>query len=242
MGDASVEVKDSRPVIYVTGFGPFPSHAVNASQLAVDGLANFNLEEELGVKLVTETMKVEYNYVQKTIPQRWANLKPKLTVHVGVSGQAETLTLEQLAHNAGYNRQDNCGCMPGSGLCIPDGDQVIHSGIRMDLISRNINKNTGLNLPCVKSTDAGRFLCDFIYYLSLKEDRNRSAFIHVPTLNRFSAKDISAAVAAAIKEMYKQVVERDMQEGKEELNGVSVKTKCDDMPEEESLGKVFVGN
>ncbi|XP_045605877.1 pyroglutamyl-peptidase 1 [Procambarus clarkii] len=231
MGDASEEVTDSRPVVYVTGFGPFPSHAVNASQMAVEGLLNSKLEKELGVKLVTETVKVEYDYVQKIVPERWRSLKPKLTVHVGVSGQAETLTLEQLAHNNGYNRRDNCGCMPNAGLCSPDGDQVIHSGIQMDLISRTINKNTNLNLPCVKSTDPGRFLCDFIYYLSLKEDRLRSAFIHVPTLNKFSAQDISAAVAAAIKEMYKQVVERDTLKGEE--NGLSPKMECAGTMEEE---------
>ncbi|XP_042238468.1 pyroglutamyl-peptidase 1-like [Homarus americanus] len=157
MGDASTsEVKDVRPLVYVTGFGPFPSHDVNASQLAVEGLMNTDLESELGVKLVTEIVKVEYDYVQKIVPQRWKDLQPKLTVHVGVSGLAETLTLEQLAHNTGYNRQDNCGCFPHKGLCVPDGDEVIQSGIRMDLISSAINKNNKLKLPCAKSTDPGR--------------------------------------------------------------------------------------
>lgn len=60
-----------------------------------------------------------------------------------------------------------------------------------------------------------RFLCDFIYYLSLNEDRTRAAFIHVPPLSKFSAQDISASIAAAIKEMYAQVVEMEDGEQKE---------------------------
>lgn len=80
MGDASKETQDNPPIIYVTGFGPFESHPVNASQVAVENLKNQNLESDLGVKLVTEIVKVEYDYVKKTIPQRWKELKPKVSI------------------------------------------------------------------------------------------------------------------------------------------------------------------
>ncbi|KAK8403122.1 hypothetical protein O3P69_000962 [Scylla paramamosain] len=126
---------------------------------------------------------------------------PKLTIHVGVSGISETLVLEQLAHNTGYMRKDNCGCVPKNGMCYTDGSDVIQSSIRMDLISSTVNKATCVKLPCVKSTDPGRFLCDFTYYLSLVEDKCRSAFIHVPMLHMFTAEEIAAALAIAIKEM-----------------------------------------
>ncbi|MPC48667.1 Pyroglutamyl-peptidase 1 [Portunus trituberculatus] len=179
-------VKDSKPVIFVTGFGPFAGHTINASQSAVELLAKGNLEEELGVRLVTEILEVEYNYVKKTVPQRWKELVPKLTIHVGVSGISETLVLEQLAHNTGYVRVDNCGCVPQNAVCYP-----------------------------------GKFLCDFTFYLSLVEDKCRSAFIHVPTLNKFSAEEITAALATAIKEMYLQVVEMDNGTKVVEVNGNS---------------------
>ena len=41
----------------------------------------------------------------------------QLTIHVGVSGITEDLKLEQQAHNIGYEKQDNCGCVPDSGMC-----------------------------------------------------------------------------------------------------------------------------
>lgn len=71
-------IEDSKPVIFVTGFGPFAGHSINASESAVELLAKGNLEEELGVRLVTEILKVEYNYVKKTVPQRWKELVPKV--------------------------------------------------------------------------------------------------------------------------------------------------------------------
>lgn len=201
--------EDSKPVIFVTGFGPFAGHPINASQSAVELLAKGNLEEELGVRLVTEILKVEYDYVKKTVPQRWKDLVPKLTIHVGVSSMSETLVLEQLAHNTGYEKKDNCGCVTKDGVCYPGESDVIQSSIRMDLISSAVNKATSVKLPCAKSTDPGRFLCDFTYFLSLAEDKCRSAFIHVPTLNKVTVEEIVAALATAIKEMYLQVVEMD---------------------------------
>ncbi|KAK7074717.1 Pyroglutamyl-peptidase 1 [Halocaridina rubra] len=212
MGDTTVESildVENEPVIYVTGFGPFPPHAVNSSEVAVRHLDVQQLEKELGAKIYVDIIRVEYDYVRKFVNQRWAMLKPKLVVHVGVSGQAETLVLEQLAHNSGYNKQDTCGCLPNKGTYCSGGEEVIQSEIRMDLVSKALNNNTVLKLPCVKSTDPGRFLCDFIYYTSLRQDKSRVAFIHVPTLNKFPKEDIADAISMAIKEMYNQVLEND---------------------------------
>lgn len=64
-----------------------------------------------------------------------------------------------------------------------------------------------------------RFLCDFTYYLSLKEDKSRSAFIHVPTLHKFTAQEISSALTAAIKEMYLQVLKLDAMKDVTDIDG-----------------------
>lgn len=154
---------------------------------------------------------------------------------MGVSSITDALTLEQLAHNTGYVRPDNCGCLPMNGTCHQDGNDVFQSSLRMDLISSTLNKATCVKLPCVKSTDPGRFLCDFIYCLSLNENKSRSAFIHVPTLEKFTAEEISAAVAAAIKEMYSQIQEMDDMNDVTEIEETVTNQECQ---EKEPLEKM----
>ncbi|CAL4117206.1 unnamed protein product [Meganyctiphanes norvegica] len=198
-------------VVYVTGFGPFGPHVVNASQKAVELLPSLGLQEELNARIVTEILSVKYLEVKEKISKRWTELKPKLVVHVGVAGTADMLTLEQLAHNCGYERQDIDQCLPQGGHCCKDGPDEIKSGIDMNKISDILNKSKDLKLPCAVSTDPGRFLCDYAYYTSLHEDSRRVVFIHVPTMNKYPIETISASVAAAIKLMYQQVKEYDSQ-------------------------------
>lgn len=48
-------------------------------------------------------------------------------VHVGVSGIAKELTLEQQAHNHGYDKLDVRGCLPARGQCCNLDDQECDS-------------------------------------------------------------------------------------------------------------------
>lgn len=57
----------------------------------------------------------------------------------------------------------------------------------------------------VVSNDPGRYLCDFIYYTSLNVNEMRTAFIHVPPLDRpYSARQMADGIRLAIREMLKQ--------------------------------------
>ena len=50
------------------------------------------------------------------------------------------------------------------------------------------------------------YLCGYIYYSSLLIDRTRTAFIHVPMLNKpFSAAQMAAGIRIAMVEMLKLV-------------------------------------
>lgn len=61
---------------------------------------------------------------------------------------ADTLTLEQLAHNVGYEKQDICGCVPVGGLCyagkyhklrLKKAYLFFFSGGRLKLFSKNFH-------------------------------------------------------------------------------------------------------
>lgn len=50
-----------------------------------------------------------------------------------------------------------------------------------------------------------RYLCDFSYYVSLSVDKSRTAFIHVPPLDRYSADDLAEGLKSAVLAMLKQI-------------------------------------
>ncbi|KAK2895450.1 hypothetical protein Q8A73_014938 [Channa argus] len=139
--------------VIVTGFEPFGDHAVNSSWVAVQELAQLGLGE--GVDLSVHEMPVEYQAVQGLLPSLWKKHQPQLAVHVGVSGLATTVTLEQCGHNKGYKRLDNCSFCPASHCCMENGPDCINSVLDMDTVCKRVNdSNIGVNVSVSK--DAGR--------------------------------------------------------------------------------------
>jgi hypothetical protein len=76
-------------------------------------------------------------------------------VHVGVSGIADKITLEQRGHNLGYNRKDICGKTPDLECCLEDGEECICTEIDMSRVSEEVNKADNI-LEAEVSHDAGR--------------------------------------------------------------------------------------
>ncbi|XP_037315421.2 pyroglutamyl-peptidase 1-like [Pungitius pungitius] len=187
--------------VIVTGFEPFGKHAVNSSWVAVQELERLGLGE--AVDLHVCEVPVEYQAVQGLLPSLWREHQPQLVVHVGVSGLATTVTLEQCGHNNGYKRLDNCGFCPASQCCMDGGPDCMHSVLDMDAVCQRVN-DSGLGVTISVSKDAGRYLCDYTYYTSLYLGRGHCAFIHVPPLGKpYSSQDLGRALQAAIQEMLK---------------------------------------
>nr|CAG4644356.1 EOG090X0F1W [Lepidurus arcticus] len=214
-----------KDLVLVTGFGPFGAHSVNASWEAVKLLPALGLDEEFKIRLVIREIPVEYDYIQENIPKLWDTFKPKLTVHVGVSGVTSEVCLEQQGFNSGYNKPDVKNKTPlllnsrldqellnnslcKDGVCVKGGPQCIVSDINMGLVCEELNSNSEL-VSCV-SRDPGRYLCDFTYYSSLHIDQSRTAFIHVPPLDKpYSAQQLAQMLKLAIRSMLSQVRSND---------------------------------
>ena len=74
----------AKPVIYVTGFGPFQGHTVNPSQLIIEQLKNSNLDTELDVELCTDVYNVCYKEAE-SVSCQWEKLCPRvctLTIYI----------------------------------------------------------------------------------------------------------------------------------------------------------------
>ncbi|XP_034470319.1 pyroglutamyl-peptidase 1-like [Hippoglossus hippoglossus] len=185
--------------VIVTGFEPFGEHAVNSSWVAVQALERLGLGE--AVELHVCEVPVEYQAVQSLLPSLWRERQPQLVVHVGVSGLATTVTLEQCGHNRGYKRLDNCSFCPSSQCCMEDGPDCISSVLDMETVCKRVN-NSDIGVAVSVSKDAGRYLCDYTYYTSLYLGQGHSAFVHVPPLGKpYSSQDLGRALQAIVQEM-----------------------------------------
>ncbi|TRY55188.1 hypothetical protein DNTS_032667 [Danionella cerebrum] len=134
-----------------------------------------------------------------TVNASWVAVQ--LVVHVGVSGIASSVTLEQCAHNQGYQREDNCCYCPRTHCCVEGGPDCIPSVLQMHELMSRVDQSA-LGVAVSVSEDAGRYLCDYTYYLSLYEGAGRSVFVHVPPLGKpYSAEELARALRALILEM-----------------------------------------
>jgi pyrrolidone-carboxylate peptidase len=151
-------------------------------------------------------LRVSYAVVTSLVPQLLAHCDPDYIFHIGMAGGRDYYALETRAHRDGYRIRDvdgRDGYVDGEsrwkkesradGEYLPD---VLECGWSVEDVERRWREQLGLGKekeeegeePRVKmSHDAGRFLCDFIFYESLsvrwkegKERVGKVCFFHVP--------------------------------------------------------------
>lgn len=177
---------DPKCTILVTGFGPFDKHPVNASWEAVKELQKLweNSVESSDVKLVAEEIPVSYNHVSDHIPQLWKEHNPSIVLHVGVSHSAECLTIERHAHSNGYDRADIYNKCPDETNVECS---ILETGINIEELCDYVNKNSERSkCKACLSHNAGRYLCEYIFYRSLSIESTKTLFVHVPD-NKYSS-------------------------------------------------------
>lgn len=67
-----------KPIVLVTGFGPFANHPVNASWEAVKLMNKEAIEDKHRIELVTLEIPVTYHNVDEFVPALWETHEPKV--------------------------------------------------------------------------------------------------------------------------------------------------------------------
>lgn len=170
-----MEDNQNKETILLTGFGPFAGHPKNPSWLVVQKLSEeWNNEVDLHI----EEIPVEYKYVEENVPKLWKEIKPKLAIHVGVSSLAQDeLQIESCAHSFKYNKIDVAGCT-GPQCSV---EECLNTKLCIDRLLTDCNASSVMTVN--RSDDAGRYLCEFVYYTSLKVDQGQTLFVHIPVLD-----------------------------------------------------------
>uniref|UniRef100_A0A674D3C3 Pyroglutamyl-peptidase I like n=1 Tax=Salmo trutta TaxID=8032 RepID=A0A674D3C3_SALTR len=110
----------------------------------------------------------------------------QFAIHLGIAPGSRGISLEQTGKNHGYRDRDVCAFCPVNHCCIEGGPDRLDSIIDMRSLSKDLKQ---MGLDVIYSRDAGRYLCDFVYYCSLHHGHVRAAFIHVPASGSMATPD-----------------------------------------------------
>lgn len=196
--------------VLVTGFAPFrPQNPLNPSWEIARLLPAFLpppknaiasdislIAEHPPVRILVypEPVRVAYKTVRPLVEELWDSRKIDYMIHIGMASGRKFYSVERRGHRDGYVMKDVdeqfLGDVERRKL---EGEDWVWYGLPEEILS-NVNVDDvwrrwrtalpGLDIRI--SEDAGRYLCDFIYYSSLayltkKNEERRVVFLHVPT-------------------------------------------------------------
>ena len=174
-----------RPVILVTGFGPFPGAPRNASAELAEALAREALRHLPGYHVHAATVPTEWRAGPRVLGELLDELQPVAAIHFGVSRRAKGFVIEMRARNAAGQVCDAVNAMPPDTCIAGDGPADLAATLPTALIVARLRR---LGLPVQASRDAGTYLCNAVLYASLADARRREpgmghlrrGFVHIP--------------------------------------------------------------
>lgn len=171
-----------RPIVLLTGFGPFPGTPDNLTSRLVPELARRASRRFRGHDVIDEIFPTDWSQAPQQLSELYARHAPKLALHFGVSERATGFQIETTAFNRCVSAADAAGCLPSAPQIEPDGCESMSTRLPAAEIVARLQ---ALNLPASLSPDAGGYLCNSIFYRTLRHaaalPRTAVAgFIHIP--------------------------------------------------------------
>ena len=143
----------------VTYFEPFGGRTKNASREVVSLLNGYQTKE----------LPVSWSKIPSIIDELLSN-EPDYLFLVGEAGSYKEITIEKIAHNIS-NGKDNEDVNRENSMIINGGPNELITIFDLSKLNYRI------------SDDAGKYLCNYTYYLALSKSKNTKVlFIHLPYL------------------------------------------------------------
>lgn len=173
--------------LLLTGFGSFPGVARNCSyDLAIavaETLGRTHVSAGTAEVIVnTAKLDVDWQTIAPNLTALYQRHQPNLAIHFGVCRTVTGLMVERTAHNATALDPDTAGHVPKMATVCNDPALTRCTRLPVDALATHLS---GAGIDVTVSDDAGRYLCNAAYYLSLKEAGLRSSpadalFVHIP--------------------------------------------------------------
>lgn len=171
-----------RPTVLLTGFGPFPGIPENATSRLVPELAHIARRVFPTHRFEPIVLPTEWDGAPTRLIQIYAELRPTVAVHFGVSSRARGFELETRGHNRTTCAPDAKGQLPAEPYLRRDGPDLRRGCLPVGLILARLHRR---GIPAALSRDAGSYLCNALLYHSLDhaarmQPELRAGFIHLP--------------------------------------------------------------
>ncbi|XP_042496573.1 pyrrolidone-carboxylate peptidase-like [Macadamia integrifolia] len=186
--------------VHVTGFKKFQGVGLNPTETIVSNLQEFVKRKGLPAGITLSSCTVLETAGIGALPMLYQTMESGISkpdssrngqviwVHFGVNSGAFKFAIERQAVNeATFRCPDEFGWQPLQHPIIQeDGgiSQTRETSCSVDAIVKFL-KNKGFDVA--NSDDAGRFVCNYVYYHSLRyaeQKGHKSLFVHVPLFSR----------------------------------------------------------
>jgi len=170
-----------RPAFLLTGFGPFPGVPINISAKFAEHLAELSGHAFPDIKFVAAKLPTLWCEAPGNLDKLYRTHRPMFALHFGVSHLARSITVECIAQNRAMHA-DADGHEPETDKLLADGPAVCCATVPAGAL---VDRLTQRSIPAVLSQDAGHYLCNAIFYYSLRamndlKIHGQCGFIHLP--------------------------------------------------------------
>eukprot|EP00939_MAST-03C_sp_MAST-3C-sp1_P001199 g1199.t1 len=196
--------------IHLTAFGPFPGVPVNPTEALMEMVK----KDKLGVDSVRMTTHVfrcaalDVDDLSKKIHREESRqgTGKHIWIHMGVHTGSKHLRLEKRAYNcADFRCPDVRGEILKNRAILSNrpSSSYIESDLALETLKRTLSKRE--SFPVMVSVDAGRYLCNYLFYRTLAFCSDMCAhkclFLHIPPFHTVSLSDQTRFVIALIREI-----------------------------------------
>lgn len=161
--------------LLITGFQPFLNYSINPTGKIV------KLLDLIDMTVHKAILPCDFKLVEPIYDELLATHQPKLIINLGLSAKAVGLNLETIALNVAKD------FLKAPGIIDKSSEMALKTTIDTFQMAQRLRDS---GIPARASNHAGDYLCNYIFYKSLKYTQNKGGqalFIHMPFTSDIAA-------------------------------------------------------
>jgi pyroglutamyl-peptidase len=170
--------------ILITGFGRFPGAPFNPSAPLARAVGKRRRPAFADARRVVHIFETSYAAVDRELPKLMAQHRPDIVLMFGLAGRTNFVRIETRARNTrSVLFPDVTGYQPAEREIVPGRPPLRGTAPFVRLLAASRSSRT----PTRLSRDAGRYLCNYVYWRALEASRSGTPlaqFIHIPPVAR----------------------------------------------------------